>query len=340
MSAELRPLPSQPATTPWPTTRWPTGGAPDGLVEAAAELFDPRREAEVGQGLALVVVHRGRLVHETYGVETDADTTLISWSMAKTLTGMLVGIAVRDGLLDPAAPAPVPEWTDDERAAITLDHLLRMRSGLRFAEDYVDAETSDCIEMLFGSGNGDVAAYAAARPAAHPPGEVWNYSSGETNVICRILRDVLGGTEAFDAFARRELLDPLGITSMSLRTDGAGTFVGSSFAYATARDYARLGLCLLRDGTWGDRRILPVGWVDSMRTTQADDPESGHGYGRQTWTVPDGRGTFRMNGYEGQRVICVPTSDTVVVRLGKTPIELAPAMDAVLERIISSTETS
>ena len=74
------------------------------------------------------------------------------------------------------------------------------------------------------------------------------------------------------------------------------------------RDFARLGLFLLRDGTWGDRRILPEGWVDTMRTTQAEDPENGLGYGRQTWTVPDGRGTFRMNGYEGQRVICVPIS--------------------------------
>ncbi len=215
-----------------------------------------------------------------------------------------------------------------------------MRSGLRFAEDYVDAATSDCIEMLFGGGSDDVAAYAVARPAAHPPGEVWNYSSGETNIICRLLRDVLGGPDAFEAFARRELLDPIGATSMSLRTDAAGTFVGSSFADATARDFARLGLLMLRDGTWDGRRILPEGWVDSMRTTQAEDPENGLGYGRQTWTVPDGRGTFRMNGYEGQRVICTPTTDTVVVRLGKTPVELAPAMDAVLDRIIGCMETT
>ncbi len=333
-------LPSQPDGTPWPTAAWPTGDAPAGLADVAAELFDPDREPELGRSLALVVVRRGRLLHEAYGSGTGADTTLISWSMAKTITAMLVGIAVRDGLLEPAAPAPVPEWDDDERATITLDHLLRMRSGLRFVEDYVDAETSDCIEMLFGSGSGDVAGYAVARPAAHPPGEMWNYSSGETNIICRILRDALGGPEAVEAFARRELLDPLGATSMSLRTDTAGTFIGSSFAYATARDFARLGLLLLRDGTWDGRRLLPDGWVDSMRTTQAHDPENGLGYGRQTWTVPDGRGTFRMNGYEGQRVICTPSTDTVIVRLGKTPVELAPAMDAVLDRIIASTETA
>ncbi|MEM9712121.1 MAG: serine hydrolase [Actinomycetota bacterium] len=338
MSTDLLPLPGPTVGVSWPTDEWPRGADVDGVPGVADELFDPTREAELGRGLALVVVHRGRLVHERYGADTDADTTLISWSMAKTVTAMLVGIAVRDGLLDPSAPAPVPEWADDDRRAITLDDLLRMRSGLRFTEDYVDAETSDCIEMLFGGGRDDVGAYAVARPAAHRPGAVWSYSSGETNIICRILRDVLGGPDAVEAFARSELLDPIGATSMSLRTDAAGTFVGSSFAYATARDFARLGLLLLRDGVWDGRRVLPDGWVDAMRTTHATDPENGLGYGRQTWTVPDGRGTFRMNGYEGQRVICSPTTDTIVVRLGVTPIELAPAMDAVLERVLTLTE--
>ncbi|MEM9609391.1 MAG: serine hydrolase [Actinomycetota bacterium] len=331
-------LPTQPAGTPWPTVEWPTAAEPTNVVDAAAPLFGLDRRDELGVTLALVVAHRGRIVHERYGPETDADTTLISWSMAKTITGALVGIAVDDGLLDPAAPAPVPEWADDERAAITLDDLLRMRSGLEFVEDYVDAGTSHCIDMLFGAGSDDVAGYAAARPALRPPGEVWNYSSGETNVIARVLRDALGGSEAFLAWAQERLLDPLGMGSTTLRTDAAGTFIGSSFAYATARDFARFGLMLLRDGRWDGRRLLPAGWVDGMRDTHATDPENGSGYGRQTWTIPDGRGTFGCYGYEGQRILCVPSSDTVVVRLGTTPIELAPAMVDVLASVIAAVE--
>ena len=118
--------------------------------------------------LAEVVVHGGEVVHETYGPDTGPDTTLISWSTGKSVTHALVGIAVREGLLDLDAPAPVPEWAGDDRQAITLRQLLHMTSGLRFVEDYVDDSISHCIDMLFGAGQADVAAYAAALATRSP----------------------------------------------------------------------------------------------------------------------------------------------------------------------------
>jgi len=303
----------------------PGPGVDRDLLRVALDRFDAQLPGD-GVSLALVVVHRGRIVGERYGPGTDASTPLISWSMAKSVTHALVGILARDGRLDPDGPAPVPAWAGDDRAAITVRHLLAMRSGLRFVEDYVDARSSDCIEMLFGAGSVDVAGYAAALPLEHPPGEVWSYSSGTTNILARIVGDVVGGGEAgMRAFMASELFEPLAMASADPRFDDAGTFIGSSFLYATARDFARFGLLYQRDGVWGGRRLLPEGWVDDARTFTAHDPDGLFDYGQHWWLWRDGFGTFGAHGYEGQFALCVPALDVVVVRLGKTPAEQRPA---------------
>ena len=173
------------------------------------------------------------------------------------------------GKLDIHAPADVPEWREtpgDPRAAITLDLLLRMSSGLAFREDYVEAQVSDVIEMLFGKGKADVGHFAASFPLEHEPGRFWSYSSGTTNIISRIAARAAGVSGAdFEAFMRRRLLDPIGMTSAQPKFDEAGTFIGSSFCYATPRDFARFGLLYLRDGVWDGQRLLPEGWVDYAR---------------------------------------------------------------------------
>jgi CubicO group peptidase (beta-lactamase class C family) len=148
------------------------------LLDAADRLVldDP----DANETHALVAVHRGRLVLERYGPGHGPDELLISWSTAKSMTHSLVGLCVGDGLLDVAAPAPVPEWADDERSGITLQHLLNMRDGLDFNEEYEDVGVSHVVDMLFVAGKDDVAGYAAARPLRHPPGAVW--SSGSCTV--------------------------------------------------------------------------------------------------------------------------------------------------------------
>ena len=273
--------------------------------------------------LAVAVMHHDRIVGERYGPETGPDTALISWSMAKSFTQALVGILVRQGRLDIHERADVPEWADpnDPRHPITVDQLLRMSSGLAFTEDYVDAGVSDVIEMLFGRGQQDMAAFAASFPLAEPIDTFWNYSSGTTNIVSRIV-----GTHVdMPAFIQSELFDPLGMASATARYDGVGTFVGSSYVYATARDFLKFGRLYLRD----EPGILPEGWIDYAQTPT---PASSGEYGAHWWTAP--LGGFRAVGYEGQYLYVVPDLDLLVLRLGKSSAEERPAVEAWVEEIL------
>jgi len=322
----LMPLPVQPAGVPWPTVDWPTGPIPAGVDAAKlAALIDPAfaEPSDVGETWALVIVQGGGLVFERYGAGRSAEDTCRSWSMAKSITQALAGILVGDGKLDIFAPADAPEWraAGDPRGAITLDQLLRMSSGLKFTEAYVPGEPSDVIEMLFGSGAGDVAAFAAAFPLAHPPGSFFSYSSGTTNIVSRCLARALGGDGArFETFMRERLFASLGMTSAASRFDAAGTFIGSSFCFATARDFARFGLLYLRDGVWDGTRLLPAGWVDYARTPTFRQADCVDGpYGAHWWLDLAGPGSFSANGYEGQHIVVCPDRDLIVVRNGVTP---------------------
>ena len=288
---------------------------------------------------AIVVIHRGKLVAEAYAEGVDHNTTLISWSMAKSITHALVGIAKSDGLIDVAGEAPIAPWQGDDRRAITLQNLLEMRSGLSWVEDYVDSNASDVIAMLFGSGAQDNAKYAIERPLASEPGSEWIYSSGTTNIITRVLGDALGdvaGSENIARFIQRRLFDPLGMTSATIRCDDAGTFVGSSYVFATARDFARFGLLYLSDGLCGVDRVLPAGWVGHARHQTVLDTETNLGYGAHWWTLPGEEDSLMASGYEGQYIVVVPHRELVVVRLGKTVSEKRPNVLASLRRIIEA----
>jgi CubicO group peptidase (beta-lactamase class C family) len=309
------------------------------------------RPAEHGLTYALVVQQGGETLVERYGtqpgnlfhpdpVEVTPDTPLVSWSVAKSIVHAAVGVLVAEGRVDLSEPAPIPEWQGTDKEPITLLDLLEMRSGLRFAEEYVDAERSDCIAMLFGAGSDDHAAYAAALPLEHPIGMVWNYSSGSTNIVCRVLGDIVGGGEAASREQRmREFLDerlfgPVGMASADPRFDPAGTWVGSSYVHATATDFARFGELYLRDGAVGGERILPEGWVAHARTHVADEPDTGFGYGRHWWLWPDLPGSLAAHGYDGQYVVVVPELDAVIVHLGKTDAAVRPQLAEHLRRII------
>jgi CubicO group peptidase (beta-lactamase class C family) len=278
------------------------------------------------QHLAVLAVRGGEVIHEWYADGVGPDTTLISWSMAKSITQALVGFAVDDGLLDVHEPAPVPEWADDERSVITVDQLLRMCSGLRYCEDYVDDQVSDVITMLFGEGQADMAAFAASFPLDHEPGTVFNYSSGTTNILARIVGGLYDDVEAL-------IRDRLGLIEAIPKFDDAGTFVGSSYVYAPARTFARFGEIYLHGG----EGVLPEAWVDYARTespvpVEADEQP----YGAHWWLFPDIPGSYAAQGYEGQRTLVVPDEDLVVVRLGKTPAERKPELDAWLVDLVSS----
>lgn len=283
---------------------------------------------------SVVVVVDGKIVDEMYADGFDASTPFQSWSMAKSVTATLVGAAVLHGYVDINDRAPVPEWADEaEKSRITWDDLLRMQSGLSFVEDYTDPH-SDVNRMLFE--RADAGGAAVRSPVAHGPGEVWYYSSGTSNLIARTLRQVLDkhGLE-LDAFAREAILDPVGAASVILEPDASGTLVGSSFVYATARDWARLGQLYLQGGVWNGERLLPEGWSDYVREpTFASDGQ----YGAQFWLNRDGENggedgreearerffpgvpeeMYFFAGHEGQYVFIVPDKNMVIVRTGLT----------------------
>ena len=324
------PLPPQPADVAWPTRVWPLGELPAGVDKARLDgLMDHAlgqiRTDDLGETHAALIVQGGRIIVERYGPGRGPDQTFPSWSMAKSITQALVGILVGDGQLDIHAPAEVPEWrgAGDPRAAITLDLLLRMSSGLAFVEDYVLDHPSDVIEMLWGSGKDDVARYAADKPLEQAPGAFWYYSSGTTNIVSRCVARALKIQGAdFEAWMRQRLFEPLGMTSAAPKFDPAGTFIGSSFCFCTARDFARFGTLYLRDGVWEDRRLLPAGWADYARAKTWQQPNDDGPYGAHWWLDTAGPGSFAAQGFGGQFIVIVPDLDMVVVRSGDTPLDL------------------
>lgn len=322
-------------------------------VERAADaLFAV--DAPHGLSLAMVVMQSGQLVYERYGQQPDtvfgpggpvtAGTTLVSWSMAKSMTHAAVGILVGEGRLELDAPAPVPEWKGTSKEAITLQHLLNMRSGLEFVEDYVDDSVSHCLEMLYGAGKDDVAAYAASQQLLHEPGSFWNYSSGTTNIISRIVGDVVHDgqgdrRESMERFLLGRLFVPAGMHSAIPKFDPAGTFVGSSYVYATAADFARFGELYRNDGVAADGTpVLPAGWAAHASTFTTHDADTGFDYGAQWWMWPDLAGSFACHGYEGQYTVVVPDRELVVVHLGKCPAAQRSIVNDHLRRIFAAAQ--
>ncbi|MEL6322964.1 MAG: serine hydrolase [Pseudomonadota bacterium] len=313
---------------------WPDGRAAPGLradIDALlGDVFteeDPERPRNTK---AVVVVHKGELIAERYADGVSRDTPLIGWSMAKSVTALLVGILVKDQRLDVGAPADVPQWqatADDPRAEITLDQLLRMSSGLEFQETYSAA--TDVTRML--SLEPDAAAFAASKPLAGPPDTIWSYSSGTTNIISGIVRRRVGDTvQGAYTFSQERLFRPLGIRTATFEADRSGTFVGSSYLYASARDWARLGQLCLQDGVWDGEELLPEGWIEYVTTPTPTT--RGNEYGAQFWLNrnPDDpnrarlfpklpEDAFYMGGYQGQIVLVIPSEDLVITRFGFTP---------------------
>ena len=274
---------------------------------------------------AVVIVHRGRIVAERYATGIGPDTPLPGWSMTKSVMNALAGILVKEGRLSTDAPVPVAEWQrpGDPRGRITLDHLLRMSSGLRFDEDMTNP-LADVTYMLLGVSN--MASYAAKKELEAAPGTKWQYSSGGSIIIARLMRSVLADDREYLRLPRRALFDRIGMTGATLEADASGTFVGSSFMYATARDWARFGLLYLQDGVWEGQRILPEGWVAYTRSPTPADPRKRYGahfwldvpdeYRRTDGSLPSD--AFHAVGHEAQFVTIVPSHEAVIVRLGLT----------------------
>ncbi|HWA88809.1 MAG TPA: serine hydrolase [Rhizomicrobium sp.] len=329
--AEGIPVPSQaPRPDAWPKGdtvdlgHLPAGVDAGALERAVADAFLDETPAREIDTRAIVVVYEGQIVAERYAKGYGVRTRFLSWSMAKSVTAALIGTLVDAGKLDLYAPPRVPEWKwpGDPRGQITLAELLNMSSGLAFEEPYDPG--SDSTRMLFQSG--DMAGYAAAKPLAHPPGTVWAYSSGTANILSRLALRASGGTlKSYEAYARAHLFDPAGITSAMFEPDESGNFVGSSYLYMTARDWARFGLLFLGRGAINGRRVLSEQFADFVARPAPADPRKG--YGAQFWLngVVDGKrefphlpSFFAAEGHNDEFVAIFPSRNAVIVRLGWT----------------------
>ncbi|AND69238.1 hypothetical protein ATSB10_17840 [Dyella thiooxydans] len=338
-----------------PPLQRPTEASPEPAIEpgspalqaALARAFAEPSRPPFRRIHAIVIMRDGRIIAERYANDVGVDTPLLGFSVSKSVTNALVGILVRQHRLDVEHRAPVAAWdhADDPRHAITLDQLLRMTSGLDLTES--DTGFDPVSRMLFLER--DMAGFAERARLRHKPGEVWEYTSGNTLIASAIIRDAVGG-KAQDVlrFARDELFKPVGMRHVVIEFDAAGTPIGSTRIYASARDWARFGQLYLDDGKVGDKRILPPGWVAySTRRTLDSDYAAGFWINASDtanarWRVRHGMpaDTFYASGLNGQRIVVVPSQHLVIARLGSTidpPNYDMPGLARLVSDVIAAT---
>lgn len=330
--AAAPPLPS-PATA---DALWPTGEtARSSGDRLRAILDDPVLQ---GPGMrAIVVVHDGRIVGETYGEGFNASTPLLGWSMTKTVNAALVGMAIKDGKLSLDQKGLFPRWAEDARADISVADLMAMSSGLEFNED--EGLVNDAARMEFLVS--DAAAFARDKGLVAAPGTKFHYGSGSSVLLARTWQDAIGA--AARAFPQERLFKPLGMTSAVLESDPSGTFLGEAFVYANAHDWARFGEFLRRGGEWNGQQLLPPGFVDYMRSP-APASDEGHGpvYGRGQLWLAQGLGfglpadTFMLNGHLRQTIAVIPSRKLVILRMGLTREDIGYSNAKLLHAIVAA----
>lgn len=304
------------------------------LREAIESGFDPPKK-NVLNTRAILVVKSGKIIGEAYGPGFDINSQLPGWSMMKSVNSAIVGLLVKDGILELDAPAPIDRWKDDARANITLRHLLNMTSGLKWNEDYGTVSTATV--MLYGTDN--MGKYASTVPSSYPAGDEWYYSSGTSNILSMITAEAFDNKEEYRRYAYDRLFGPLGMRNFTVETDASGTFVGSSYGYGSARDWAKFALLYQNLGHWRGTQILDTAWVELSKTpTEA----SGGKYAAQFWTNGDGgyknygEDSYWLGGFQGKQVSIHPSEDLIVVRIGVTYDKEDDDFDRLIGRIIEA----
>lgn len=297
------------------------------LNQALDNAMQALHKGEPAYTRAFLVLYDGKIVGERYAPGFDKNSRLIGWSMSKSLNAAVIGVLVKAGKLNPNAPAPVPEWKGTVKEKITLKELLQQTTGLDFTEDY--GAPSEATNMLFKQS--DMGAFTAKLPLKYAPGSMFYYSSGNANIISRIIRQTVGDS-IYSAFPYTALFHKINMYSLLLEPDASGTYVGSSYSYATARDFARFGLLYYNNGSWNGEQLLPENWVkESIQPATANKQKR---YGYQFWLngsddkdpskhwFPDAPADmFFADGFGGQNVFIIPSKKLIVVRLGAKTID-------------------
>lgn len=264
---------------------------------------------------SLLVIYKDKIIAEKYDTGFDKNSKILGWSMTKSVTATLFGVLEKQRKFDINTPAPIPEWANDERKLITTSDLLHMNSGLQWVENY--STICDATKMLFQAE--DMTRSQLDKPVEHKPNTSWNYSSGTTNLLSGILRKQFKTHQEYLDFWYTDLIDKIGMNSMVIETDMAGNYVGSSYGWATTRDWSKFGLLYLHKGNWNGEQIFNEGWAKYVATpTNTSDGK----YGAHFWL--NAGGTFQdvpkdmyfCSGFQGQMILIIPSLDLVVVRLG------------------------
>jgi CubicO group peptidase (beta-lactamase class C family) len=326
---QLPPAPGDPARTPWPdgdlVAKEPRPAAINSAALEAASEWTFNRQSPEQVTLSLLVVHKGRIIHERYAPGVDKTTRTRTWSTAKSVAATLVGILVDQRKLALDAPLGF-EWLPrgrgsvrDPRSAITLRHVLNMSSGLETV-DNGGLEYATGSGMAYWAGAGSVDG-ARNRGLIREPGTSWDYENYDTLLAVYAMKQALGDARTYLEFPRKALLDRIGMRSTVLSTDRFGDFILSSQVYTNARDLARLGLLYLQGGEWNGERLISREWIEFVRTPAPAAAQRGNDYGGHWWLVPDTRkdvprDAYSTAGNRGQYLIVVPSHDLVIVRRG------------------------
>jgi len=284
-----------------------------GKLEAAVDLAFSNHDIQKTR--TVLVVYKDQIIAERYVKGFDKNTPILGWSMTKSILATLYGILEYQRKIDLTSHAPIESWQNDERQQITLNHLLRMQSGLAWDEDY--SSISDVTKMLFL--DSDMTLAQMHQNVVAPPTEIWNYSSGTSNLLSGILRKQFNTHQEYLDFPYSALIDRIGMHSMLIEADITGNYVGSSYAWANTRDWAKFGLLYLNRGKWQDEQLFAPEWVDYVtKPTALSDGK----YGAHFWLNAHGKypdvpkDLFSANGYQGQYVFVIPSKDLVIVRTG------------------------
>jgi CubicO group peptidase (beta-lactamase class C family) len=286
---------------------------------------------------SVIVIYKNKIIAEKYADGFNKNSRILGWSMTKSITGTLLGILQKQGKFDIMKAAPIAEWKNDKRSKITTNDLLHMNSGLEWEEDY--SKISDVTKMLFIEE--DMTKSQINKPLIGKPNSTWNYSSGTTNLLSGILRKQFKTHQEYLDFWYTNLLDKIGMNSAIVETDMAGNFVGSSYGWATTRDWAKFGLLYLHKGNWNGEQIFDESWAKYVATPTNT---SNGNYGAQFWLNAGGRfpnapkDMYYASGYQGQMVAIFPSHDLVIVRMG---LKEDPEFDfnGLLSGVVSSLTT-
>ena len=281
---------------------------------------------------SVLVIYKDQIIAEQNADGFNENSLHLGWSMTKSIVATMYGILQKEGKLHVNDKAGIDTWKNDERSNITLNNLLQMNSGLEWVEDYNNI--SDVTKMLFLAT--DMSKVQIDKPFVGKPNESWNYSSGTSNLLSGMLRNYFKTHQEYLDFWYTDLIDKIGMHSMLIETDLAGNFVGSSYGWATTRDWAKFGLLYLNKGNWNGEQLFDETWVDYVTkpTSTSNGEYGGHFWLNSGGKYPDApKDLYSANGYQGQRVFIIPSKDLVIVRMGLSSMDFNKMLKEILSTI-------